>query len=174
LKNTPLWRSKDGYFVSTNFARDPELIKTETDGFDLKNMSSSPNARRVTAEKQIEQARGRIDIQLAEQFLSDHVDSYTGKTEADGRSLCGHVDKVKEGVPVFDWGPYYPGGAVTGKVTDSELAGRMELIGHAGHPCGEDFIAAPFLAAHPEYAWMTPILKDMKAGPWMPFTAGER
>jgi hypothetical protein len=174
LKNTPLWRSKDGYFVSTNFARDPELIKTETDGFDLKNMSSSPNARRVTAEKQIEQARGRIDVQVAEQFLSDHVDSYTGKTEADGRSLCGHVDKVKEGVPVFDWGPYYPGGAVTGKVTDSELAGKMELIGHAGHPCGEDFYAAPFLAAHPEYAWMTPILKDMKAGPWTPFTAGER
>ena len=23
LKNTPLWRSKDGYFVSSNFARDP-------------------------------------------------------------------------------------------------------------------------------------------------------
>ena len=174
LKNTPLWRSKDGFFVSTNFARDPELIKTETDGFDLKNMSTSPNARRVTAEKQIEQARGRIDVQVAEQFLSDHVDSLTGKVEADGRSLCGHVDKVKEGVPVFDWGPYYPGGAVTGKVTDSELAGKMELIGHAGHPCGEDFIAAPFLAAHPEYAWMTPILKDMKAGPWTPFTAGER
>src|SRR5580698_5139574 len=134
LKNTPLWRSKDGFFVSTNFARDPELIKTETDGFDLKNMSSSPNARRVTAEKQIEQARGRIDVQVAEEFLSDHVDSFTGKVEADGRSLCGHVDKVKEGVPVFDWGPYFPGGAVTGKVTDSELAEKMSLISHAGHP----------------------------------------
>ena len=23
LKNTPLWRSKDGYFISSNFARDP-------------------------------------------------------------------------------------------------------------------------------------------------------
>jgi hypothetical protein len=174
LKNTPLWRSKDGYFVSTNFARDPALIKDETDGFDLKNMSSSPNARRVTAEKQIEQARGHIDVQVAEQFLSDHVDSYTGKVGADQRSLCGHVDKVKEGVPVFDWGPYYPAGAVTGKVTDSELAGKMELIGHAGHPCGEDFLATPFLAAHPEYAWLQPILKDMKAGPWTAFTAGER
>ena len=27
LKNTPVWRSKDGYFVSSNFARDPQLIK---------------------------------------------------------------------------------------------------------------------------------------------------
>ena len=49
LKNTPLWRSKDGYFISTNFARDSSLIKDETDGFDLKNMSSSPNARRASA-----------------------------------------------------------------------------------------------------------------------------
>src|ERR1051326_4833138 len=26
LKNTPLWRTKDGYFISSNFARDPKLI----------------------------------------------------------------------------------------------------------------------------------------------------
>jgi hypothetical protein len=174
LKNTPLWRSKDGYFISTNFARDSSLIKDETDGFDPKNMSNSPNARRVTAEKEIENAKGQIDIQVAEQFLSDHADSYTGKVEADQRSLCGHVDKVKEGVPVFDWGPYFPGGAVTGKVTDSELAEKLSLIGHAGHPCGEDFLAAPFLAAHPEYDYLRPILKDMKAGPWTQFAAGEK
>ena len=30
LKNTPLWRTKDGYFVSSNFARDPKLIHEET------------------------------------------------------------------------------------------------------------------------------------------------
>jgi hypothetical protein len=174
LKNTPLWRSKDGYFISTNFARDSSLIKDETDSFDPKNMSSSPNARRVTAEKEIESARGQIDVQIAEKFLSDHVDSYSGKVEADQRSLCGHVDKAKEGVPVFDWGPYFPGGAVTGKVADSELAGKMSIIGHAGHPCGEDFLAAPFLAAHPEYDWLRPVLKDMKAGPWTQFAAGEK
>jgi hypothetical protein len=174
LKNTPLWRTKDGYFVSTNFARDSELIKNETDHFDLSNLSSSPNARRITAEKQIQQAKGRIDVQMAEQFLSDHADSFTGKVVADERSLCGHMEKVKEGVPVFNWGPYFPGGSVTGKVTDSDLAGNLSLIAHAGHPCGEDFLAAPFLAAHPEYGYLKPILKDMKSGPWTKFTAGEK
>ncbi len=174
LKNTPLWRSKDGYFVSTNFARDPQVLKEETPEFDPANLSTSPNARRITAEKQMEQAKGQIDIQIAEQFLSDHVDSYTGKVEADGRSLCGHVDTVKEGVPVFNWGPYFPGGSVTGKVTDSDLAAKLTLIAHAGHPCGEDFIAAPFLAAHPEYGYLKPILKDMKSGPWTRFEAGEK
>jgi hypothetical protein len=174
LKNTPLWRSKDGYFVSTNFARDPQVLKEETPEFDAKNLSSSPNARRITAERQIEQAKGQIDVQTAEQFLSDHVDSYTGKVEADERSLCGHVDKVKRGVPEFDWGPYYPAGAVTGKVTDSDLAAKLALIAHAGHPCGEDFVAEPFLAEHPEYGYLKPILKDMKSGPWTTFAADEK
>jgi hypothetical protein len=174
LKNTPLWRTKDGYFVSTNFARDGELIRDETARFDPRNMSSSPNARRVTAEKQMEQARGQIDVALAEQFLSDHVDSYSGKVDPDERSLCGHIDKDPRGVPEWDLGPYAPHGAVTGKVTDSDLAGKMSLIGHAGHPCGEDFLAGPFLEAHPEYGYLKPILKDMISGPWTAFAAGRK
>jgi hypothetical protein len=174
LKNTPLWRSRDGYFVSSNYARDPQLIKTETDGFDLGNLSSSPNARRVTWEKKMEHAKGSIDIEMAEQFMADHDDSFTGKVDADERSLCGHVDRAKKGVPEWDWGPYYPGGAVTGKVADSDMAAGLSLIAHAGHPCGEDFLAAPFLAAHPEYNYLKPVLKDMKSGPWTAFSAGEK
>jgi hypothetical protein len=174
LKNTPLWRSIDGYFVSSNFPRDPKLIKDETDGFDQNNLASSPNARRVTWEKKMAESKGRIDIEMAEQFMADHDDSFTGKNEADERSLCGHIDTVKRGVPEWDWGPFYPGGAVTGKVTDSDLAAKLSLVAHAGHPCGEDFIAAPFLAAHPEFTYLKPILKDMKSGPWTTFAAGDK
>jgi hypothetical protein len=174
LKKTPLWRTKDGYFISSNFARDPEVIKNETPGFNPDNLSLSENARRVTWEKKMADAKGRIDIDLAEQFLADHDDSYTGKVEANQRTLCGHVDKVKDGTPEWDWGPYYPGGAVTGKVTDSDLAVNLSLIAHAGHPCGEDFLAAPFLSAHPEYGYLKPILKDMPSGPWTTFSAGEK
>jgi hypothetical protein len=174
LKNTPLWRSKDGYFVSSNFARDPQLIKTETSGFDINNLASSPNARRVTWEKKMAESKGRIDIEMAEQFIADHDDSFTGKKEADERSLCGHVDTDKRGIPEFDWPPYYPAGSVTGKVADSDLAANLSLIAHAGHPCGEDFLAAPFLAAHPEYNYLKPILIDMKSGPWTLFAAGEK
>ncbi|HEX8812286.1 MAG TPA: peptidase C45, partial [Terracidiphilus sp.] len=77
-------------------------------------------------------------------------------------------------VPEWGDGPYYPDGAVTGKVTDSDLAAKIGLIAHAGHPCGEDFLAAPFLAAHPEYTYLKPILKDMPSGPWTEFEAGEK
>lgn len=173
LKNTPVWRSRDGYFISSNFARDPALIKDETDGFDPTNLASSPNARRITWEDKMAQSKGHIDVELAEKFLGDHEDSYLGKVNPDSRSLCGHVDRDPKGVPEWEAPPYYPEGAVTGKVTDSELAAHMGMIARAGHPCGEDFIAAPFLAEHPEFNYLKPILKDMKAGPWTTFHAGE-
>jgi len=40
-------------------------------------------------------------------------------------------------------------------------------------PCGGDFLAKPFLAAHPEFAWEEPYLRDMKAGPWTEFRSGQ-
>ncbi len=174
LRNTPLLRSKDGYFVSSNFARDPKVIKNETPGFDPKNLSTSENARHVTWEKKMADARGRIDIDLAEQFLADHEDSFTGKTEAGSRTLCGHIDKDSHGVPEWDEGPYYPEGAVTGKVADSDMAASLSLVARTGHPCGENFYAVPFLAAHPEYQYLKPILKDMPSGPWTKFGVGEK
>jgi hypothetical protein len=174
LKHTPVWRTKDGYFISSNFPRDPRLIKDETEGFDSSNKSHSPNARRIRWQELMQANKGRIDVPMAERFLADHEDSFLHEQKADQRSLCGHVDASKDGIAIWDWGPYYPGGAVQGKATDSDMTAQMSFVGHAGHPCGENFYAKPFLAAHPEYSWMTPILKDMKAGPWTVFTSGEK
>lgn len=174
LKHTPVWRKKDGYFISSNFARDPGVIQDETEGFDPTDKSSSPNARRVRWKELMEANKGKIDVPMAERFLADHEDSFMHADRADQRSLCGHVDAAKEGVAIWGWGPYYPGGAVQGKATDSDMVAHMSFVGHTGHPCGEDFLAKPFLAAHPEYSWESSILEDMKSGPWTTFTAGER
>jgi len=173
LKHTPVWKTKDGYFVSANFPRDPGLIKDETEGFDVHDRSSSPNARHVRWEQAMKANKGKIDVAMAEQFLSDHADSYLHKQLPDQRTLCGHVDTVKAGIPQWGWGAYYPGGAVQGKATDSDMTSKMSFVAHAGHPCGDDFLAKPFLAAHPEYSWMAPVLRDMKSGPWTTFASGE-
>jgi hypothetical protein len=174
LKNTPLWRTKDGYFVSSNFARDPKLIRDETSGFNPDDASSSPNARHSRAEEIMQQAKGKVDVALAEQFLSDHFDSFEKKEQADERSLCGHVDASARGVKEWEWAPYNPGGAVQGKATDSAMAAKMSFVARAGHPCGADFLAADYLERHPEFAWQKPLLHDMKAGPWTVFTAGQK
>lgn len=179
LKNTPLWRTKDGYFVSSNFARDPKLIREETSGFDPNDASSSPNARHIRAEELIQQSKGRIDVEMAEKFLSDHVDSFdktasTQKPAPNERNLCGHVDVSPRGVKEWEWAAYNPGGSVQGKATDSAMAANMSFVARAGHPCGADFLAADFLEHHPEYSWQKPLLRDMKAGPWTKFQAGQK
>lgn len=174
LKHTPVWRKKDGYFLSSNFARDPSLIRDETESFDPDDKSSSPNARRERWEELMQANKGKIDVPMAEQFLADHEDTFLNEKKADQRSLCGHVDAAKEGVAIWDWPAFYPGGAVQGKATDSDMAAKMSFVGRAGHPCGEDFLAKPFLAAHPEYSWQSSILRDMKSGPWTTFTSDEK
>jgi Phospholipase B len=179
LKNTPLWRTKDGYFVSSNFARDPKLIREETSGFDPNDASSSMNARHIRADEMVQHAKGTIDVEMAEQFLSDHFDSFektasTEKLQPNERSLCGHVDASARGVKQWGWDAYNPGGAVQGKATDSKMAGNMSFVARAGHPCGADFVAANFLEQHPEYSWQKPLLRDMKAGPWTKFRTGQK
>ncbi len=174
LKNVKLWRTKDGFFIGSNWARDPQLIKEETTGFDPNDWSSSPNARRKRWEDLMALNRGRIDVAMAERFLGDHQDTFDHKEQPSERALCGHVETSSRGTPQWEWGPYYPGGAVQGKVTNSEMAQAMTLRARMGHPCGEDFKAAPFLEKHPEYGYMKPVLRDMNAGPWTTFKSGQR
>ncbi len=173
LKNTPLWRTKDGYFISSNFARDPKVIKEETT-FDSRDMTSSPNARRVRWEQLMAENKGKIDVDMAQKFLSDHYDSYEKKEQPNARTLCGHGEYMTARDSQFEWDAHHPGGAVEGKATDSRLAAHMSLVARAGHPCGEDFLAKPFLAKYPQYSWEAPLLRDMKAGPWTVFKAGQR
>jgi hypothetical protein len=118
--------------------------------------------------------RGRIDVTAAEAFLADHRDAFQGRQEANERTLCGHVHTSPRGVKEWEWGPYHPGGAVQGKATDSRMTEALSFRARRGFPCGADFDAASFLAAHPEYEWQRPVLPDMKAGPWATFTAGDR
>ena len=118
--------------------------------------------------------KGKIDVALAKKMLSDHFDSSQKKEQANERTLCGHVDASSRGVPEWNYTPYYPGGAVQGKAADSNMAKDMRLVARMGHPCGQDFLAKPFLAGHPEYAWQEPYLRDMKAGDWTIFRVGEK
>ncbi len=174
LTHWKLWKKKNGYFVSSNFPRLKALIKDETVGYNPKDMSSSPNARHVRWLQLMKEYKGRIDVQLAEKFLGDHYDTWLKKIDPDQRTLCGHIDNSPQGVPVWHDGPYTPEGAVSGKVTDSAMAAKMELVARAGHPCGENFYVKPFLKAHPQFDWEKPILRNMIAYPWTEFKSGEK
>jgi phospholipase B-like protein len=173
LKMHKVWRTKDGFFVGANFPSDPEIIKKETD-FNPKDMGSSMNARHVRWDQLMDQYKGQIDIEMAQKFLADHYDSYDKKEGPNERSLCGHIAVSPRGVPEWNDPPFEPGGAVTSQAADSSMAKNMSFAARAGYPCGESFVAEPYLKGRPEFEWERPVLQDMKGNPWAEFKAGEK
>jgi hypothetical protein len=169
LKNVTLERKTDGYFAGSNFPINPKLAAEETN-FDLKDPSISANARHKRWTRLLETNKGKIDVAMAQEFLADHVDSFSGKTEASERTLCGHVEDSPRGMGAWQ-PPYGIAGAVQNKATDATMAAKLSFTAAAGHACGKDFLAAKHLAAHPELSWQKPALRDMKAFPWTTIAA---
>jgi hypothetical protein len=168
LKNVTLQRTTDGYFAGSNTPVNPKLIAEETT-FDPADKSSSPNARRIRWEQLMAEHKGKIDVALARTFLGDHLDSFTGQTDPNERTLCGHIDLSPRGLP--GWvGPYAPAGAVQAKVADAKMAEQMRLEASMGHSCGLHFRASAFLRRRPAYRPLRPHLKDLPGQPWTMFT----
>ena len=164
LKHVTLERKTDGYFVGSNYPINPQLAADET-SFNLHDMGLSANARHKRWVQLMEENKGKIDLERAHAFLADHVDSTSGKTEPSERTLCGHIDASPRGSG--NWQPPFGiAGAVQNKATDAALAAKMTFTAAAGHACGQDFIVADHLKAHPEFGWELPLLHDMKAQGW--------
>jgi hypothetical protein len=171
LKEHLLERTRDGYYVGSNFPIYEPLIKTETK-FDPSKKDSSPNARRARWERLMAEHHGTIDLELAKRFETDTRDAITGLDGANDRTLLGAVEASPRGVPEWDWAPYFPGGTVQSKVLDARCAGSLSFLASFGHPGAPDFLAADFLKARPEYSHLDGLLKDLKARPWTKFGAG--
>ena len=171
LKDYRVWRSKDTAMIGSNFPSDPKLIKEET-VFNISDSTTSPNARKKRMEQLIQvELKGKLDAQTGMQAEADHTDALQGKNANNRCVVCGHIDEDPLGCAEWSNPPFYPMGAVQGKVTTAELAKDMKIWAHMGHPCGQDFIGAPFYKAHPEFNWMSKYLIEMKSYPWTLFTA---
>jgi Phospholipase B len=167
LKNVTLRRTKDGYFVGSNFPLNEKLVADETE-FDVHDLGQSANARRVRWEQLMEENKGKIDVAAGQRFLADHYDTFAKKEDASERTLCGHVDLSRRGAQPWQ-PPYGIAGAVQNKVTDAAMAEQMSFTAATGHACGLDFHAAAHLKAHPEFAWQKELLRDMPSGQWTTF-----
>ena len=165
LKHQRIWRTKDGSYVGANFGTDEKLLKEETT-FDTANPKTSPAARRTRWGQLMAEYHGKIDAEVGQKMLADHVDVFEGKPAMSRLGLCGHADHDPLGIPEWSNPPYYPIGAVSGKVTTAALAKSFAFWGRAGHPCGETFDAAAFLERHPQYRWQASFLRDLKPQPW--------
>jgi Phospholipase B len=173
LKEHSVRRTRDGYFVGSNFPVDPKLARLETN-FDFNNLQGSPLARKARWEQVVEKAKSTIDVETVKQFEGDTYDSFAKKEGPNERSLCGCVERSPRGIPEWDWGKFFPGGTAQAKTVDGHMAEQMQFWAAMGHPCGNDFIAATFLKEHPEYEWMRDLLGDLRSQPWTMFSSGMR
>jgi hypothetical protein len=172
LKDWKVWRSKDTAIIGSNFPSDPKLIKEETT-FDVNNKTSSPNARRLRMEKLVAvDYKGKLNAANGKTIEGDTYDALDRKNAYNRCVIDGHVEEDPLGCKEWNEGPFFPMGAVQGKVTSTDLANKMELWAHMGHPGGADFMAAAFFKKHPEYfKTQGKYLRDMKAYPWTLFKA---
>jgi hypothetical protein len=171
LKYIGFEKKKDGYFIGSNVAEDLQILRmeTKTNETDIKQSSV---ARRVRWKQLMKEYAGKINIENAEKFESDHYDTYLNKTIQDVRDLCAHgdLDAQFNG----EGNPYSPGGTVDGKVVDSKMAKKMSFVARWGAACGTAFDAKKFLNEHPQYDWMSSILKDRPSEPWTVFSTNEK
>lgn len=172
LKNVTLERTRNGYFAGSNFPINPKLIAEEASGFDPKDLSTSPTARRVRWESILEKNKGKIDLKMAQRFMGDDVDSFENKQQPNERTLCGRVDLSPRGSAGWQ-PPYGPCGAVQNKAADASMIDKMMLSAAYGPQCGPDFKVDDFFKAHPEFLYQKGVLKNMPRQPWVDFKAAQ-
>jgi hypothetical protein len=164
LKNVILERTKDGYYVGSNFPINDKLAREETS-----YPMSDPNAPNACRHRRWDQLmaenKGKIDVEAGKRFETDHYDVITKEYDPNERTICGHIDKSSRGMPGWQ-GPFGAAGAVEAKVADSAMAEKLSFVAGAGHPCGVVFNAKRYLKDHPEQSWQAPELEDLKANAW--------
>ncbi|MBV8830031.1 MAG: peptidase C45 [Acidobacteriaceae bacterium] len=171
LKNVTLERSKDGYFVGSNFPINPKLIAEETD-YPAKDPNAPNTVRHRRWDQLMAQYKGKIDVDLGKKFETDHYDVITKEIDPNERTICGHIDRSSRGLRPWQE-PYGPAGVAEAKVADAALAEKMSFVAGMGHPCGVEFHAREFLKAHKEFAWQSGTLQDVKANPWIVVSAAQ-
>ncbi|MGD2085740.1 MAG: hypothetical protein PVH61_06095 [Candidatus Aminicenantes bacterium] len=169
LKHHHLEKKKNGYFTGSNIVDDLNILREETDSKydDIRDFAV---ARRVRWLQLMKKNYGKIDVELAKQMLADHYDVYLEKEQPSSRTICGHWE-LDNGMVPGSIGAYLPGGAVDGKVLDSNMAKKWKFWAKWGSSCDIGFDARRFLEKHPQYNWLKGYLKDLPALPWTVFSS---
>ena len=171
LKNHSLEKKKSGCITGSNVADNIEILREETNATydDIRNRCV---ARRERWKQLMKKHHGKIDVEAAKRMVADHYDMYLEKENSSCRTICGHHELDDGSIPGSQ-GAYYPGGAVDGKVVDSDMAKNWQFWAKWGSSCDIGFDANEFLQKHTQYDWLEGYLKDLPAESWTIFPVRE-
>jgi hypothetical protein len=161
-------KTKNGYFIGFNATYDPRIRNLECTNSGFDDIRRHQGSRRVRLADLMEEHKGKINIQIAQQIISDHYDVYLNKDNPCSRTVCSHYDlDAREFMSQADRPkPYQPRGAINGKVCDSTMAKNMSFMGRYGNSCGIPFNKDMFCNQHREWGFLRPYLHDRPQQPW--------
>jgi hypothetical protein len=107
--------------------------------------------------------KSRINISNAKRILADHYDVFEDRIHPGVRTICKHTDLSNDSLLKQ---PFYPQGAIDGKVINTAMARTMSFWGKFGSSCHIPFRKREYLAKHPEYAEWRDFLVDLPNQPW--------
>jgi hypothetical protein len=174
LKYYSISRTKNGYFIGFNAPFDPRIRNLEVNNSGFYDIRRHQGARRVRLTELMKQYKGKINIEIAKNIISDHYDVYLKKDDNPcSRTVCSHYDLDKrEYMSQADRPkPYAPHGAVDGIVCDSSLAKNMSFIARFGNSCGIPFDKDKFCKEHIQYQNFCKYLKDRPTQSWTLFSS---
>lgn len=176
LKCHSIERTRDGFYSGSNITENIPLLRQETED-DLDNIKHSGIARRVRWLELFDKWTGKIDAECGKVMLADHYDVYAGKEQPGDRTICGHLELAPDpaGNPGDAWvKPFYPAGALDGKVVDAQMAREMSFWAKWGSSCDIPFDARKFLQEHRQYDYLKGYLKSRPAEPWTVFKSASK
>jgi hypothetical protein len=165
-------RTKNGYFIGFNAPYDARIRNLECVNTGFDDIRRHQGARRVRLDDLMDEWKGKINIDIARQILSDHYDVYLHKENPCSRTVCSHYDMdAREYMSDPSRPkPYQPRGALDGNVCDTTMAKNMSFSLRWGNSCGIPFDKNKFCDEHREWAYLREYLDDRPQQPWTTFT----
>jgi len=165
-------RTKNGFFIGFNAPYDPRIRNLECVNTGFDDIRRHQGARRVRLADLMDEHKGKLNIALAQQIISDHYDVYLHKENPCSRTCCSHyeLDAREYMSDPSRPKPFQPRGALDGNVCDTEMAKNMSFSLRWGNSCGIPFIKNKFCDENREWSYLRDYLEDRPEQPWTTFT----
>ena len=165
-------RTKNGCFIGFNAPYDPRIRNLECVNTGFDDIRRHQGARRVRLAELMNEHKGKININIAQQIIADHYDVYLKKENPCSRTCCSHyeMDAREYMSDPSRPKPYQPRGALDGNVCDTTMAKNMSFCLRWGCSCGTPFDKNKFCNEHMEWDYLRPLLEDRPQQPWTNFT----
>jgi len=165
-------RTSNGYFIGFNAPYDPRIRNLECVNTGIDDIRRHQGARKVRLADLMDIYKGKINIYIAQQIISDHYDVYLNKENPCSRTCCSHyeLDAREYMSDPSRPKPFQPRGALDGNVIDTTMAKNMSFCLRWGNSCGIPFYKDKFCLENRVWDYLKPYLHDRPQQPWTDFT----